>query len=453
MKQFYMMILLLAILGASCKPGPRELNKGPVEHPDWSRTATIYEVNIRQYTPQGTFVALERELPRLQKMGIDILWLMPIHPIGDKNRKGSLGSYYSVRDYFGVNPEYGTMKDFKELVNKAHNLGMKVIIDWVANHTSWDNEMLTDHPDWYKKDSTGKVIPPVADWTDAAALDYTQEGLRKYMIKALEFWIREADIDGYRCDVAGMLPVDFWNQAIPDLKKIKPVFMLAEEETPLIHDTGLFDASYSWQLFRMMNQIAKGTQSADKIDSLFAAEKKVYNADAYRMRFTSNHDENSWNGTEFERLGDGAQAFAVLTFTCPGMPLIYSGQEAAMNKRLRFFEKDTIPWGNFALESFYSRLTSLKKKDSRLFSAGKEGGDFLKVPTSNDRQVYAFLRKNDSGKVFVLLNLSPEAVTVQLTGNAFSGRYRELFSGIEREWKAGATVELLPWEYQVYDNR
>ncbi|HNX86188.1 MAG TPA: alpha-amylase family glycosyl hydrolase, partial [Bacteroidales bacterium] len=448
MKQFYMMILLLAILGASCKPGPRELNKGPVEHPDWSRTATIYEVNIRQYTPQGTFVALERELPRLQKMGIDILWLMPIHPIGDKNRKGSLGSYYSVRDYFGVNPEYGTMKDFKELVNKAHNLGMKVIIDWVANHTSWDNEMLTDHPDWYKKDSTGKVIPPVADWTDAAALDYTQEGLRKYMIKALEFWIREADIDGYRCDVAGMLPVDFWNQAIPDLKKIKPVFMLAEEETPLIHDTGLFDASYSWQLFRMMNQIAKGTQSADKIDSLFAAEKKVYNADAYRMRFTSNHDENSWNGTEFERLGDGAQAFAVLTFTCPGMPLIYSGQEAAMNKRLRFFEKDTIPWGNFALESFYSRLTSLKKKDSRLFSAGKEGGDFLKVPTSNDRQVYAFLRKNDSGKVFVLLNLSPEAVTVQLTGNAYSGRYRELFSGIEREWKAGATVELLPWEYQ-----
>ena len=448
-----MIILLLAILGAGCKPGPRELNKGPLEHPDWSRTATIYEVNIRQYTPQGTFKALERELPRLQKMGIDILWLMPIHPIGEKNRKGSLGSYYSVRDYFGVNQEYGTMKDFKELVKKAHDLGMKVIIDWVANHTSWDNELLTDHRDWYKKDSTGKVIPPVADWTDAAALDYKQEGLRKYMTKALEYWIREADIDGYRCDVAGMLPVDFWNQAIPDLKKIKPVFMLAEEETPLIHDTGLFDASYSWQLFRMMNQIARGTQSADKIDSLFAAEIKAYNADAFRMRFTSNHDENSWNGTEFERLGDGAQTFAVLTFTCPGMPLIYSGQEAAMNKRLRFFDKDTIPWGNFPLESFYSRLTSLKKKDSRLFSAGKDGGDFLKVPTSNDRQVYAFLRKNDSGKVFVLLNLSPEAVTVQLTGDAYTGHYKELFSGMEREWKAGAAVELLPWEYRVYDNR
>jgi len=217
-----------------------------VNHPELSRQATIYEVNIRQYTPKGTFKAFEQELPRLQKMGVNILWLMPINPLGEKKRKGSLGSYYSVRDYLTVNPEYGTLQDFKELVRKAHELGMKVIIDWVANHTSWDNELIIKHPDWYKKDSKGNIISPVADWTDVAGLDYSKPGLRQHMTDALAYWVKETDIDGYRCDVAGMLPVDFWNQAIPKIQKIKSLFMLAEEETPKIHDTGLFDASYSW---------------------------------------------------------------------------------------------------------------------------------------------------------------------------------------------------------------
>jgi len=449
MKNLGFLTFAIALVFSGCNPKTHPLNPGPVTHTDWSRNSTIYEVNLRQFTPEGTFKAFEKELPRLQKMGVDILWLMPINPIGEKNRKGSLGSYYSVRNYLEVNPEFGTLSDFKSIVNKAHELGMKVIVDWVANHTSWDNELIVKHPDWYKKDTLGNIIAPVADWSDVAALDYSNEGLRKYMTKALAYWIKETDIDGYRCDVAGMLPVDFWNQAIPEIRKIKPLFMLAEEETPKIHDTGLFDASYSWQLFRLMNNIAGGTQTADKIDSLYAAEKQEYAPDAYRMRFTSNHDENTWNGTEFERLGDGAQPFAVLTFTFPGIPLIYSGQESAMNKRLRFFDKDTIPWGHYPLENFYSKLTNLKKS-SNLLDAGTAGGEFIKVPTSNNQSVYAFIRKKGQQKIFVLLNLSPVEQTIQLLGDDFPATYTEIFSGTTKAWKSGDGAKLAPWQYFVY---
>lgn len=442
--------VILAITGCKPKTGPGA--SGPQQHAEWSRRATIYEVNIRQYTPQGTFKAFEKELPRLQKMGVDILWLMPVNPLGQKNRKGTLGSYYSVRDYLAVNPEYGTKQDLVELVKKAHDLGMKVIIDWVANHTSWDNQLITQHPDWYKKDSAGNIIPPVKDWTDVAKLDYSQPELRKYMTDALSYWIREADIDGYRCDVAGMLPVSFWHEAIPELKKIKPVFMLAEDETPKIHDTGYFDATYSWELYHMMNEIYQGRKTAEKIDSLLADETKRFPKDAYRMRFTTNHDENSWNGTEFERLGAGVKAFEVLTFTFPGIPLIYSGQESAMNRRLRFFDKDTIPWSDYPLGSFYTTLTQLKKK-SNLLAAGEEGGDFIKVATSNDKAVYAFLRKNSSLRMFILLNLSSNEQVVQLKGNDFEGQYREAFSGNVKSWKTGDAVKLAPWGYFVYETQ
>jgi len=445
---FLFMVVVVAITG--CKPKPVTDNTNPAQHVDWSRQAVIYEVNIRQYTPEGTFKAFEKELPRLQKMGTDILWLMPVNPLGQKNRKGSLGSYYSVRDYLAVNPEYGTMQDLKDLVKKAHELGMKVIVDWVANHTSWDNTLITQHPDWYKKDSTGQIIPPVKDWTDVAALDYTKPGLRKYMTDALSFWIREADIDGYRCDVAGMLPVSFWNEAIPVLKKIKPVFMLAEEETPKMHDTGYFDATYSWGLFHLMNDIYQGKKTADNIDTLLADELKRYPKDAFRMHFITNHDENSWNGTEYERMGDGVKAFTVLTFTFPGMPLIYSGQESAMKKRLRFFDKDTIPWSDYPLESFYTTLTQLKKKN-KLLAAGEDGGEFIKVSTTNDRAVYAFLRKKPHRQMFVLLNFSPSEQRVQLQGNDLKGEYREVFTGHPKNWKAGDKVILAPWAYFVYE--
>ena len=374
---------------------------------------------------------------------------MPINPLGVKNRKGSLGSYYSVSDYLAVNPEYGTKQDFIEVVKKAHGLGMKVIVDWVANHTSWDNELITDHPEWYKKDPAGNIVPPVADWTDVAALDYGQAGLREYMTNALLYWIKEADIDGYRCDVAGMLPVSFWNEAIPKLKQVKPVFMLAEDEQPKMHDTGYFDATYSWDLFHAMNAIAQGKKPATVIDSIYSAELKKYPKDAYRMRFTSNHDENSWNGTEFERMGEGARAFAVFSFTFPGIPLIYSGQESAMNRRLRFFDKDTIPWENYPLESFYTVLAQLKSKNN-LLAVGDSGGSFIKVPTNSDNAVYAFIRRTPQNQMFVLLNLSGRDQTVKLKGKDFTGDYEEAFTGAKRTFANGADISLNAWAYQVF---
>ncbi len=444
------MIGVLATL-AACSPKKTVEGTGPSPHVEWSRNATIYEVNIRQFTPEGTFKSLEKELPRLQKMGVDILWLMPINPLGKKNRKGSLGSYYSVGDYQEVNPEYGTKQDFKELVKAAHDLGMKVIVDWVANHTAWDNGLIEKHPDWYTKDSTGQIIAPVADWTDVADLDYSQKGLREYMTESLVYWIKEADIDGYRCDVAGMVPMDYWNAAIPELRKIKPIFMLAEDEQPMMHDTA-FDATYSWGIHKMLNKIAKGQITADKLDSAYASEKSLFPSDAYRMRFTSNHDENSWNGTEYERMGSGARAFAVFTFTFPGIPLVYSGQEAAMNKRLRFFDKDTIPWGSYPLEPFYATLMQLKKKCD-LIASGDSGGQFMKIPTSNDKQVYSFIRKKDNRKLFVLLNFSDADQNVQLKGEDFNGVYKEIFTNQPKTWKPNEKAVLTPWQYLIYETQ
>jgi glycosidase len=435
----------------SCRNADKPVNLGPSPKVEWSRQATIYEVNIRQFTSEGTFKALTGELPRLQKMGVGIIWLMPIHPVGAKNRKGSLGSYYSVKDYYDVNPEFGTKKDFADLVKKAHELGMKVIIDWVANHTAWDNPLIEKHPEWYKKDSTGSIVPPVADWTDVAALDYSNPELREYMTGALKYWIQEFDIDGYRCDVAGMMPVDYWNKAVPELRMIKPIFMLAEEEKPIMHDTA-FDATYAWVLHRIMNDIARGKKSADKIDSAYAADKKNYPADAYRMLFTSNHDENSWNGTEYERLGGGARTFAVFTFTFPGIPLVYSGQEAAMDRRLRFFDKDTIPWGGFVLEPFYTTLLQLKKT-SDLIASGDSGGVFTKVSTDKDKQVYCFLRHKGDRKMFVLLNFSEADQNITLRGDTFAGDYQEIFTGEKKSWKAHEKAVLGPWQYLVYTTK
>ncbi|MFM7770168.1 MAG: alpha-amylase family glycosyl hydrolase, partial [Bacteroidota bacterium] len=264
-----------------------------IRHPDWSKNATIYEVNVRQHSPQGNFAALEKDLPRIDSLGIDILWLMPIHPIGELNRKGSLGSYYSVKNYTGVNPEYGTLQDFKKLVNTAHGLGMKVIIDWVGNHTAWDHPWMTQHPDWYTKDANGNVIPPVADWSDVADLNFDNKEMRKEMIRALEYWVKECDIDGYRCDVAMMVPTDFWDEARAALDAIKPVFMLAEAEQK-DHHLKAFDMSYGWELLHIMNGVAKGEKNIDEIDAYMLRQAADYPKSAYKMCFTTNHDENTW---------------------------------------------------------------------------------------------------------------------------------------------------------------
>ena len=450
MKMRLIFLAGLSFLAGACNRHAVNENADPKAHPEWSRNSSIYEVNIRQFTPEGTLNAFANELPRLKKMGVDILWLMPVNPVGEKNRKGKLGSYYSVRDYKAVNPEFGTMDDFKALVTKAHELGMKVIIDWVANHTAWDNDLITKQPDWYKKDSTGKIIPPVPDWTDVAALDYSKPELRDYMTEAMLFWIREADIDGFRCDVAAFMPVSFWNKAIPELKKVKPVFMLAEAEGPKMHDSGYFDATYAWNFMTATNDIARGKKPATVLDSLYRADTAGYPSDAYRMRFTSNHDENSWNGTEYERLGEGARTFAVLSFTFPGIPMIYTGQESANNKRLKFFEKDTIDWRGYPLESFYSVLLNLRHRNP-LIASGDSGGAFVKIPTDRDKAVYAFVRTRGDKKLFVILNLSDTDQPVTLQGNRFAGQYKELFTGQQKEFKGGDRVTLTPWQYLVFE--
>lgn len=421
-----------------------------VQHPDWSRYATIYEVNIRQYTPEGTFEAFESHLPRLRELGVDILWLMPIHPIGEKNRKGELGSYYSVKDYYGVNPEFGTMEDFKELVESAHQHGMHVIIDWVANHTSWDNKLTEEHPEWYDKDSTGNYISP-HNWTDVIQLDFSEPGLREYMKNALKYWVIEADIDGYRCDVAGMVPTEFWNDARLELEKLKPVFMLAEAEEPEHHNRA-FDMSYSWELLHTMNSIAKGEMTADKIDTVLEKNNERFPKDSYRMRFTTNHDENSWNGTVFERYDEGAKAFAALTFTVPGMPLIYSGQEVGLDKPLEFFQKDVIEWiDRKDFTEFYKKLIKLKHENKALRN-GKLGGELEKVKTSKNKSVYAFVREARNDKIFVILNLTGEELNVNLKGKNYFGTYKEIFTGNKADFDRQPRFKLKPWEYRVYAN-
>jgi glycosidase len=420
-------------------------------HPEWSKNANIYEVNIRQYTREGTFKAFQEHLPRLKEMGIDILWLMPIFPVGEKNRKGTLGSYYAVRDYKAVNPEFGTMDDFKELVKTAHDLGFKVILDWVANHSSWDNQWIIDRPEWYTKDSLGKMTSPF-DWTDVADLNFDEKGLQEEMINALKFWITETDIDGYRCDVAGMVPTDFWERVRSELDIMKPVFMLAEAEQPE-HHIKAFDMSYAWELHHIFNGIAKGEKNANDIESYFAKQDTLFPANAYRMNFITNHDENSWNGTEKERLGDAVNVFGVLTYTLPGMPLIYSGQEVGLDRRLKFFEKDSIEWDlNSPLLAFYQNLSFVKKSNSALWN-GLSGGNFERINTAYKKSVLAFLRQKEADRVMVICNLSMDTLDVKIKVNDEITDFREIFTGEEKSFIDSTKVKLNPWQYYVYINK
>jgi glycosidase len=418
------------------------------KHVDWLKNAVIYEVNVRQYTLEGTFAAFIPHIQRLKNMGVDVLWFMPISPIGEKNRKGKLGSYYSVKDYTAINPEFGNLEDFKKVVAEAHKLGMKVIIDWVANHTAWDSKWISEHPDWYAKDSTGKIIAPF-DWTDVAKLDYKNQDMRKAMIESLKFWLTNADIDGFRCDVAGEVPTDFWATARKELDAVKPIMMLAEaEKAELLADA--FDLDYGWEFMHLMNGIAKGEKRASDIDKYLAKLDSVAPKNSYKMYFTTNHDENSWNGTEYERYKGGAETFAVLTATLPGNPLIYSGQEAALKKRLLFFEKDTINFTKLPLEKFYSTITSLRKSNQALLP-GTEGGKVEKISTSNDEVMYCFQRVKGAKKIVVITNLTDKAQKVSFTSTLPTGESKNVFTKEKKDLSKLKDITLKPWEYQVYE--
>ncbi len=445
-KNLFFLPLLAAVLFA-CQPAVKP-TVIPAHIPEWTKNAVIYEVNIRQYTPEGTFKAFETHLPRLKELGVDVLWLMPIHPISEKNRKGSLGSYYSVKDYKAVNPEFGTMDDFKALVNKAHEMGFKVIIDWVANHTGWDNQWITDHKDWYTQDSLGNVIPPNPDWSDIADLNFDSQPMRRAMIDAMDFWVRETNIDGFRCDVAWGVPQDFWEAATASLDSIKQVYMLAEDEDHPGLLEKAFESNYAWKLHHIVNEVAQGKKTAADIQKYYTDSVSRYAKGAFPLQFITNHDENSWAGSEYERMGDAVKTFATLTFTIEGIPLIYSGQEAGLKKRLLFFEKDTINWSNLEKQKFYQSLVSLKKNNAALWN-GVAGESMKFVETSAPQHLLAFTREMGKNQVLAVFNLSAQPVeaTLQLPQ---AGDYKEYFSGEEKTLEKGSTIKLEQWGYQVF---
>ena len=440
MKNLFLVSLSIVLFSCSNQSN----NEVSQETDTWHKNATIYEVNVRQFTPEGTFNAFLPHIDRIHNMGIDILWFMPIHPIGEVNRKGGLGSYYSVKDYKGVNPEHGTAADFKAVVDKAHSLGMKVLIDWVANHSAFDNPW-AENKDWYTLDSLGNLQPPLGtDWWDVADLNYDNNDMRLAMIEAMQYWVEEFDIDGFRCDVASWVPNDFWKQAIDSLNLIKPMFMLAEGEEPSLHQAG-FQMTYTWEYMHITNEIAQEKMTFKDLDDLMAKEDTNYSQDAYRLYFTTNHDENSWKGDVFERYGHTHLLQAILAFTIDGMPLLYSGQEAGLNKRLAFFEKDTIEWGDYAYADFYSSLLKLNKSHRALWN-GKYGGKFSKIEM-DDSDLYCYKRVIGEDKVMVFLNFSESNKSINLNETQ-NQTLTELFSQdlVENLSK----VELGPLAYKVF---
>ncbi|NJL12602.1 MAG: alpha-amylase [Microscillaceae bacterium] len=419
-----------------------------LKHPEWSKNLSIYEVNIRQYTPEGTFKAFQTHLPRLKALGADILWLMPINPIGEKNRKGKLGSYYAVKDYKAVNPEFGTMDDFKNLVKEAHKLGMYVIVDWVPNHTAWDNPIAAEHPDWFAKNEKGEFTPPKGtDWTDVIQLDYSQPGLRQYMKEALQFWVKEADIDGYRCDVAGKVPTDFWNEVRPALDAIKPVFMLAEWEATDLHEKA-FDMTYAWSFYDLMHQLHKGKNNADSVRKYFQKDLAEYPASAYRMRFVDNHDKNSWDGTMFSQFGAYLEACIVLTGTAKGMPLIYTGQEAGLDRQLKFFEKDEVKWQEHPIGDLYKKLFKLKKEHPALWN-GAFGGEMHLTKNTQPAEVFSFVREKEGKKVLAVFNFSKKAQKTQIQDEKAAGEYQDYFGAQTLKITPEASLDLPPGGYRV----
>ncbi|WEK54608.1 MAG: alpha-amylase family glycosyl hydrolase [Candidatus Cohnella colombiensis] len=455
------LFLVVSIVGISaCSSGNGEqpepskevaVQQHGVPIPEWVANSVMYEVNVRQYTKEGTFQAFEAHLPRLKELGVDILWFMPIHPISKTNRNGTLGSYYAVDDYKAVNAEFGTEEDFRSLVDKAHEMGFKVILDLVANHTGWDHAWM-ENPGWYTTDETGKIImPPNTNWTDVADLNYDNADMKAAMLDAMKYWVTEFDIDGYRADYAGGVPKTFWEQARAELEKLKPVYMLAEDDQQISLLSHAFNANYGWQLYNIMNRVAKGQGNAKQVRLYAERLEKGYPKGTYPLNFTSNHDENSWTGTEYERLGDAVKAMATLSFTLPGMPLIYSGQEAGLNRRLLFFDKDEIVWNDLSMQPFYKQLIALKHDNPTLWN-GSAGGTYRSLEVGNDN-IIAFERTKEGNTIIVIMNLSTESVasTVQIGESA--GTYQLLGDESTVELNVEHAVDMEPWAYGIYVKR
>ena len=415
----------------------------------WAHHTNIYEVNIRQYTDEGTLAAFAVHLPRLKDMGVQTLWFMPLQPIGRYHRKGILGSYYSISDYISVNPEYGTLDDFDSIVREAHSLGMKVIIDWVANHTAWDHVWTLTRPEFFSKNESGGFRPPFPDWSDVIHLNYENKNLWLAMADAMRFWVSNFDIDGFRCDMAHLVPLDFWKYARTELDKGKSLFWLAETEEPRYHEA--FDASYTWEFLHKMESYWKRETNMDGLFDVLLRYDRLFPSSAIRMYFTSNHDENSHSGSEYERLGQAARAFAVLCATWNGIPLIYSGQELPGTQRLAFFEKDPIQWtGVFGLHNFYKILLELHSCHPALGAADNDVITY-RISNSQNEQVFSYLRKNGENEVLVILNLSAiDDLIVEITDPMISGVFKDVFLGDFNDLSLNRGLTMNAWDYRVY---
>ena len=445
-KRFIAALALLALV--SCTP-KQQCN---AVHTKWAYDATIYELNTRQATEEGTFAAAEALLPEIKESGVDIIWIMPIQQIGVLERKGTLGSYYAITDYCKFNPEFGTRADFESFLAKAHELGLKVILDWVANHTAPDSEW-TKNDGWHYRDSLGNLMVQY-DWTDISKLNYDNQDMRAAMKQAMHWWMDTIGIDGFRCDVAGEVPTDFWNDVMAEIRVKHPdMFTLAEDEAEAQDLTeSAFDMYYGWELHHLMNGVAQGKKTVEDLWGYFAKVDTTIRKEAIRMNFTSNHDENSWNGTEFERMGDATDLFAAFTYIVPGMPMIYTGQMSGNHHRLEFFEKDLIDHvENAPQKALYKGLNDLRATNRALWS-NEKGAPMVRLTADNDK-IFACVRtkscpKHGDNTVIAIMNMSAEPQTVTLDLTNLTGEYNCL-CGNTMKVEASQTFELTPWKYII----
>ena len=423
------------------------------QHPEWSYGAVLYEMNGRQLTPEGTLRAAAARLEFLRDLGVDAVWLMPIYPIGEKNRKGTLGSYYSIRDYCAVNPELGTMDDFDDFVAEAHRLGMKVLMDWVANHTSRDARWIAGKPaSWYERDASGEPAVPW-DWTDTAKLDYANRDVWEAQAAAMEFWIARHAVDGFRCDMAMLVPIGFWQYAAARLRRVKPdLFLLAEAEQRNLFDDGVFDACYGWEMHHLLNDVAQQRVRVTALRDWLRADRGRYPRSAMRLAFTSNHDENSWNGSEFARMGAARGIMAAFTFVVPGgLPLIYTGQEVGYDHSFAFFDRDPIPAESYranAYTEFYRRLTELRHANPAL-AAGGRGGDMVEISNNAEDCLMTFVREVPGNQVVAVMNLSPYAIETDYYTGIYAGMYTDALTGRPSELRGHVVEPMGPWSYRI----
>lgn len=474
MKKNVLFFFLLTINLYSCKQDQKNTDKSTVAStkilpisPEIIENAVVYEANIRQYSPEGTFDAFAKDIPVLKELGVEIIWVMPINPISKVKRKATdgrftseiedenernkyLGSYYSVSDYKAINPEFGTLEDFKNLVKTAHENDIYLIIDWVPNHTGWDHPWITEHPDYYTQNEKGEIIDPINPdtgeswgWTDTADLNYDNMQMRNEMISDLKYWINEADIDGYRMDVAHKVPVDFFEKVTAELKKIKPVFMLAEAEQSdlLLH---AFDMHYGWKVHHIFNQISKGEMSVKAVDDYMIEIDSTLQDDDIIMNFVTNHDENSWNGTLKERMPNNKEIFTALTYVMPGMPLIYSGQEYDLNHRLKFFEKDSIPKAKGNYFELLRKLGELKHSNVAL-NSGKEAASYTRLHSNEN--ILMFERSKDGQTILFVGNFSDKGNEMVIP----KGKYLDYIANEKVEF-GNHVVTIKPWEYKILIN-